>query len=628
MTTKFLLAHISWILLSVTLTAQEQKVHPSHPQSSMVSNAAKKSEVQHSSLFLSVDHTTPGDKWAVSVKPISSREHSSEKVRMIKERKLPQKINSYLPSNGIESYGRAVYPEIGKNYEANWSIESTPPDNTMAISNGGIVVTANNDGIEYYSASGSFLYFDYWSDFFNDNSLNASLFDPKVIYDSGADRYVLILLHGSNANTSKVLVCFSKTNNPVNGWWVYKLTGNPLGNNGWFDYPALGVSNNEIYVTGNIFTGNSFNQSVVYQIQKAAGYAGQSLNWQYWSDLTASSIEPFSLVPASYGQQGNYGPGIYLVSNESSGDSRIILWDLTDDMSGAPQMNGYTINTEAYSPAANALQAGTSDQLDNGDCRVQSAFYLNGIVHFVFHSDIGEGWNGINYNRLSVDNSSNESHMYGLQGSYDYSYPAVASFATSNTDPTVMIAFLRCSESSYPEVRVTNCDQDFTWSPSTSVKEGETYVDFLSGEDERWGDYTGISRKHNSADRRVWLAGCYGADINSQSAFNTYKTWVAEVKGGETVSVQDPETTRDVRVFPNPAYNLFTIRFSADGLTPVQIDLFDANGVNIRTLYHDTPKPGENKLTFNQDALTPGTYILSIHSGSQILKNEKLVIVR
>ncbi len=619
---------LSLLLIAQVVVGQVEKIHPHHPQSPVTGTAASKSEMQQEPLFLSIDHNIAGDKWAISVKAISSHEHDMEKVEAIKESKLAQKLNSYRPSDGAESYGRAVYPEIGKNYEANWSTESTPPDNTMAISNAGIVVTANNDGIEYYSASGSFLYFDFWSDFFNDNSLTASLYDPKVIYDSGADRYVLIVLHGSTASTSKVLVCFSKTNNPMNGWWVYKLTGNPLNNNGWFDYPSLGVSNNEIYVTGNIFRGNSFNQPVVYQIAKAAGYAGQSIDWQYWSDLTANSIEPFSLVPASYGQQGNYGPGIYFVSSESSGDSRIVLWDLTDDMSGSPQLVGYTINTEAYSPAANAFQAGTSDQLDNGDCRIQSAFYLNGIVHFVFHSDIGDGWNGINYNRLNVATSTNESHMYGLQGSYDYAYPAVASFATSNTDPTVMIAFLRCSENSYPEVRVTNCDRDFTWSPSTSVKEGETYVDFLSDDVERWGDYTGICRKHNSADPRVWLAGCYGADINSQSSYNTYKTWVAEVKSGETVSVQDPQIREDLRVFPNPTYNLFNIRFTADGLTPVQIDLYDAHGSLVKNLYADTPKPGENKLTFNQDALTPGTYILSIHSGPQILKNEKLVIVR
>jgi hypothetical protein len=544
----------------------------------------------------------------------------------IKRSKAALKRNSVLSNPAAESGSRAVVPAIGTNFEANWSIDGVPPDNTIAISNGGLIVTANNDGIEYYNTSGDYLYFDFWADFFNDNSLTASIYDPKVIYDSGADRFVMVVLHGSNENNSKVLVCFSKTNNPQNGWWVYKLTGNPLNNHCWFDYPALGVSNNEVYVTGNLFAGNSFSESVVYQINKTGGYNGQTLSWDFWSGLT-SSPEPFTLFPASFGQQGNYGPGIYLVSSESAGDNKIAFWDLTDDLTGAPQLLSYTINTTDYSPAANAYQSGTSDVLDNGDCRIQNAFYLNGILHFVFHSDIGEGWNGINYNRLSTVSLTNTSKMFGLQGSYDYAYPAVVSFAGSANDPSVMIAFLRSSEDTYPQVRVVNCDRDFTWSPSTLVKAGETYVDFLGGGEERWGDYSGIARKHNSGDPRIWLAGCYGADISAQNTFNTYKTWVAEVHAGATVGIEQSPINRDLNVFPNPTYDLVQIRFTVTQSEPINIELIDANGRLVKLLYSDTPKLGENKLTFNKGSLTPGTYILSIRSNTQILHNEKLVIL-
>jgi Secretion system C-terminal sorting domain len=607
--------------------AQAPKITPGAGMDAVEVNSASKSLPISTSLLKEINHQVTGDKWAVSVRNITSRKHYTEKVEQIKQAKAALKRSSMLPVPESEKGGRAVNPVIGTDFEANWSTESTPPDNTMAISNGGFIITANNDGIEYYNGSGTFLYFDFWSDFFNDNSLTASIYDPKVIYDSGADRFVLVLLHGSNANTTKVIVSFSKSNNPQDGWWTYTLTGNPLNNNCWFDYPALGVSNNEIYITGNLFAGNSFNQSVIYQIPKAAGYAGQSLDWQYWSGLTSTAFDAFSLVPASFGHQGNYGPGMYFVSNESSGDNEIILWDLTDDMSGTPALNSFAISTTAYSPAANAFQAGTSDQLDNGDCRIQSAFYLNGILHFVFHSDIGEGWNGINYNRLYVSDLEIASDMFGLQGSYDYAYPAVASFSKTANSPNVMIAFLRSSEDTYPQVRVVNCDQDFTWSPSVLVREGENFVDFLSDEVERWGDYTGISRRHNSADPRIWLAGCYGSDISSQGAFNTYKTWVAEVSGGSVVSTDETSMGKDVRVFPNPVYDLIQVVFTMTEREPIQIELLDADGRLVKLLYRDAPKTGENRLTFNKGVLAPGTYILSIRSNTQILHNEKLVIV-
>ena len=618
---------LSFLVTGIT-QGQEKKLSPPLDNNLVEYNAAQKSAPLTTNLFKEITHNESANKWAISVKPTFSRKHYSQDIIDIKETKVQAKINSYNENEELQKSAMTVNPTIGTNFEANWSLFGTPPDNSMAISNGGYIVSANNDGIEYYNASGSFLYFDFWSDFFNDNTLTATLYDPKVIYDSGSDRFVMVVLHGSTASTSKVIVCFSKTNNPQNGWWVYKLTGNPLNNNCWFDYPALGVSNNEIYVTGNLFvTNGSFNQAVVYQIPKAAGYAGNNINWQYWSNLSSTPYDAFTLVPASYGHQGNYGSGIYLVSNKSGGDNKIRLWDLTDDMSGNPALNSYTINTTSYSPSPDASQLGTNDKLDNGDCRIQNAFYLNGIVHYVFHSDIGSGWNGINYNRLTVSNLTNQSSTFGLQGSFDYSYPAVVPFSTSTSDKSVMIAFLRSSSTTYPEVRVVNCDNSMQWSTSTLVKAGETYVNFLTG-DERWGDYTGISRKHNSGTPRIWLAGCYGGNIVSQSAYNTWKTWVAEVYGTSTVGLNDDiSLSNSISMFPNPTYDLINIYFTTETSEKTTIQILDINGRIVKTLYSDTPKVGENKLTFNKGALTAGTYFVSISTSTKILKNEKLIIL-
>ena len=619
---------LAFCILTIGIAqGQEKKETPPLNYELVEKNAAQKSAPLTSTLFKEITHTESTNKWAVAVKPTFSRKHYSQDIIDIKESKIQEKINSYNESEEMQESAMTVNPTIGTNFEANWSMVGVPPDNSMAISNGGAIVTANNDGIEYYNSSGSFLYFDYWSDFFNDNTLTATLYDPKVIYDSGSDRFVMVVLHGSTDSTSKVIVCFSKTNNPQNGWWVYKLTGNPLANNCWFDYPSLGVSNNEIYVTGNLFvTNGSFNQAIVYQIPKAACYAGNNINWQYWSNLSSTPYVATTLVPASNGHQGNYGPGIYLVSNKSGGDNRIRLWDLTDDMSGNPQMNSYSINTTSYSPSVDASQLGTTDKLDNGDCRIQNAFYLNGIVHFVFHSDIGSGWNGINYNRLTVSSSINQSLTFGLSGSFDYSYPAVAPFSTTTSDKSVMIAFLRSSSTTYPQLRVINCDNDMQWSTSTLVKAGETYVNRLTG-DERWGDYTGISRKHNSTTPTIWLAGCYGANIVSQSVNNTWKTWAAEVYGSPNLGLNNISTSSTIKMFPNPTYDLINIYFTTETFEKTIIQIFDINGRVVKTLYSDFPKVGENKLTFNKDALTAGTYFVNISTTSKTLKNEKLIIL-
>ncbi len=569
-----------------------------------------------------------GTKWAVSVRSIKSRTHGDQDLAALKAAKLEQKIASHDPREEPHAASRASDPILGINFEANWTLEQTPPDNSLAISNGGFIVTANNDGIEYYTSSGQFLYFDFWYDFLNDGTLTGSLYDPRVHYDSQRDRFILVLLHGSTPSTSRVIVCFSKTNNPQQGWWVYQLTGNPLGNNAWFDYPAIGVSTNELFITGNLFLNQGpFQQSVIYQISKEDGYTGQNLDWQYWSGLSTSPFPAFSLVPASFGHQGNYGPGLYFVSSRSGGDNQVRMWIITDDMAGNPEMESYPIPVSAYSPAPNGFQLGTDNELDNGDCRIQNAFYLNGILHYVMHSDIGDGWNGIHYNRLNVVNLQNQTSTFGLQGSYDYSYPAVASFATSATDRSVMIAFLRTSAETYPQARVVNCDHSMEWSSSTLIKSGETYVNFLSGDTERWGDYTGIARRHSSATPRVWVAGSYGADIPGQDAYNTFKTQVAEIYGNPTVSVDAPMDEGSFQVFPNPAYDLVRIAFTLDTRQPVTIEIVDAQGRIIRQLYHDTPSAGENRLSFNKGALPAGLYTVIIRTDQNLLAREPIILV-
>jgi hypothetical protein len=613
------------ILFFSFLFAQEVKIMPSSEHAAEIHQAAQKSTIQSSGLFKDINQSISSTKWAVSVRPTFSRKHYSEEIAAIKRLKLETKLQT-VTGAAEQPKTSVANPVIGTNFEANWTLAGTPPDNSMAISNGGYIVSANNDGIEYYGDAGSFLYSDYWSDFFNDNSLTSMIYDPKVIYDSGADRFVLVVLHGSTAATSKVLVCFSKTNNPSDGWWVYKLTGNPLNNNCWFDYPNLGVSNNEIYISGNLFvTNGSFNQALVYQIPKAAGYSGANINWQYWHNMTATPFSAFTLVPASYGHQGNYGPGIYFVSSQSGGNNQIRLWDLSDDMSGNPTMTSYTVNTTAYSPAADAAQQGTNDKLDNGDCRIQNAFYLDGVIHYVFHSDIGSGWNGINYNRLTVSSLANQSSTFGLQGSFDYSFPAVIPFSNTPTDRSVMIAFLASSGSTYPQVRVVQCDHTLQWSASTQVKSGETHVDFVNG-DERWGDYTGISRRHNSANLEIWLAGCYGADITLQK-YNTYKTWIAEVYGSSIVQRDETLAIPEVSLFPNPTYDFIQILFTTHNDEPVSIQIMDLQGKLVRVLYQDTPKIGTNKLMFNKEALSAGTYFINITTPTQTLKNEKIIIL-
>ena len=515
------------VFISTNIFAQEQKVKLD--ESKKLGSAKRSQEFT----MLCLGEINPSTS-ALKGKSIA-KNLLCEREPKIPDYKLLEKIkNKKLllkkQQNNLDNYKipyselntQSVIPVVGSNWLGNENNQSSPLDNSIAISDGGIIVSVANTTIEIDDMASNNLYYNDIPTFFNDLTISNTC-DPVILYDKLSDRFIFFFQEcSSNSANSYLCLCFSKTNNPATGgWWKYKLTGNPLNNSCWFDYPKIAVSNNELYITGNLFTnGSTFNQSILYQIPKNSGYNGGAISWQYWSNISGA---PFTLLPVGNGQGLSYGPGCFLVSTTAAGASNIKLYDLTDDMSATnEQLNYYSVSTSAYSPAGNALQLGTSCKLDNGDCRVLSGFYLNGIIHFVFHSDFGSGWNGINYNRLTVGTLTNQSLKFGLVGN-DYSYPSVVSYASLATDKSVMIGFGRAASSIYPEVRVVNCDDLGNWSGSTLVKSSSSYVTYTSATKERWGDYTGTTRKHNSSTPSIWMNGMYGTTVHN------WNTWIAEI---------------------------------------------------------------------------------------------------
>ena len=446
---------------------------------------------------------------------------NNELIEEIKKEKLKNKFTGTKDLK--EQASKSITPVVGNNWLGNLNSGTSPLDNNIAIANNGIIVSVANSTIEIDDENGNLLYYNDLVSFFNDGVIQ-QVCDPTVLYDNIADRFILFFQESSSISSqSKLCVCFSKSNNPsVDGWWKYKFTGNPLNDNSWFDYPKMAISDNELYITGNLFYegSNTYNQSVVYQFNKLNGYNGGSVNWLYYHNISGN---PSTLLPVGNGQGSSFGPGCFLVSTNSSGSSSLNLYDLTDDITGNPVLNHYTVSTSSYTPAANAAQLGTNCFLDNGDCRALSGFYLNGYIHFVFHSDIGSGWNGINYNRLNINALTNQSATFGLSGQFDYSYPSICSFSTTSNDKSVLIGFGRTGSSIYPEIRVVNCDDAMNWSSSTLVKSSTSFVSHTSSTEERWGDYTGMTRRNNAAVPTAWMNGMFG---NSN---NKWDTWIAEI---------------------------------------------------------------------------------------------------
>jgi hypothetical protein len=190
---------------------------------------------------------------------------SSDVIELKKSKTKNRSVSSSSSKIDARTTKSNKVPVVTKSFEGNLFNGGAPPDNSLAISNGGLIVSAVNANVIVYNTTGSLLWFGSFWDIFKNPALTEIIYDPIVMYDSEADRFVFIAIHGFSSVKSKVLVAFSKSNNPVEGWYTYELSGNPFNNNCWLDYPKLGISNNEIFITGNLFNDfTGFNEAIIF----------------------------------------------------------------------------------------------------------------------------------------------------------------------------------------------------------------------------------------------------------------------------------------------------------------------------------------------------------------------------
>ncbi len=101
----------------------------------------------------------------------------------------------------------------------------------------------------------------------------------------------------------------------------------------------------------------------------------------------------------------------------------------------------------------------------------------------------------------------------------------------------------------------------------------------------------------------------------------------APVAPGNDLFTKKAETTsNEVLVFPNPASSQTSLSFNSHQKGVANISLFDING---RTIWSKTiaVSIGNNQSSFDVHGLRPGTYMLRLQNGNDIV-NKKIIVIR
>lgn len=571
---------------------------------------------------------------------------NSEKARLLK---LKNKLSLKYPRNYINKFNHKSSStdtiKIERGFKGNSYNGRVPNDNTLAISNDGIIVSGINSRYLFYDTNNdSILNEGFFNDFTGSfpQYNTVSKYDPKFIYDRNEDRFIITFLIGTIYQNSNICVAFSSSNNPLDPWNVYILSGNPLGTNHWTDYPAIALNEDELFITGNLLQNNmpwqtAFQQSLIWQIDKFDGFDGNdSLDFDIWSNIIDDTINIRNIHPVRGARELQKTKQYFLSNKNFSAESDTIYMIEIDNTlnSGSANLHLHRLSlNDHYFLSPNGQQT-NGKELSTNDSRVLGAIIDESWIQYVHHSmDTSSGTSAI-YHGLITNYNSPSPTIEGeiiSDSIIDFGYPNIASTAINIDEKECVIGFNYTSSIDTNGIACIYMNNDNIYTSKQIVKEGKAPIDVLSGNLDRWGDYFGIQRVYNNPCK-VWMSGMYG-EINENGS------WISKVSVSDTCRTPeppiifeppfvDPDTTF---VDGNISYNFSNdmdfiyFDFIINETQVLVVELFDIKGSLIKELYNDKVNSGENRISINSYYMNSGMYFIRIRNNNDVLFTEKII---
>jgi len=536
--------------------------------------------------------------------------------KQIQSQKYPRKksLKSINKSSNIPSFN------IENGFEGNLYNNKVPNDNTLAISNDGIILAGINSSYIIYDTNNDSLLLSSTLNSMTLDFMNLRFvkkYDPKFIYDHNEDRFIVVFLVGNKPLNSHVCVAFSSSNNPMDDWNVYMLEGDALSTGHWTDYPAISVTEDDLFITGNLLLDGvswqlGFNQSIIWQIDKENGYSGaDSLSFNLWSDIKDDSINIRNIHPVR-GARELQDKNQYLLSNKNfslESDSLYLIKIENSQKSLNSELSIQRITLEDhYFLSPNGKQY-NGKELATNDSRVLGGIIDKDWIQFVQHSmDTNYGTAGI-YHGIIYNYDTNpyvESSIIS-DSIIDFGYPNIASTGINPNEKECVIGFNYTSISDTNGVSCIYMNNNEIYSNFTKLHRGIRAIDRLNGNIDRWGDYSGIQRKYDDPCR-TWISGMFGK-IGSNGS------WISSISTSDTCREPlphlflEPAYNQGV-LFPNPSKDFVNYDFTIEENLDLKISIFSIEGKLVTVLYSDLVNSGPNRLSFDISNLKVGSYLL------------------
>jgi hypothetical protein len=386
------------------------------------------------------------------------------------------------------------------------------------------------------------------------------LFDPKVVYDPFADRYLVVALeHTDNPQVSRILIAATNdgdpgdAGNPAGTWFLEAINSFEVigGANSWADFPGLAVDEEAIYITGNMFNfglPRVYGGSRVWIVNKTTVYDGVPQN------LAANRYDPYALTgldatsgtlqPAQiYGTVAQAAAvGTFLVNTQRAGagaNESLTIITITQPLNnpGFVQRQIEVGNVDdTGAPFLNAPQSGTNFRIATNDNSALNAVWRNGSLYTVNTvippvGDPNAGQATVHWYHVST--AGNYSLLrQGNVGAEDLGPGTFTFFGAVAVDEfdNIGIGFSASNGAIFPGAYYALIAAGTSEVPDTSgplvngvVRETGTlaagldyYIRSPASGSSRWGDYSTISLDPDG--RRFWVYNQYAIARGSLNA--------------------------------------------------------------------------------------------------------------
>jgi hypothetical protein len=386
---------------------------------------------------------------------------------------------------------------------------NVPPDPELAVGPSHVIAVVNV-AFQIYGKNGNSLAGPTtFASFMDADSDCTGVFDPNVLYDEEADRFIL----GIDADGTDYCIAVSQTPDPTSSWNLYSFK-TASARRDFFDYPHAGVGRDAIYMGANIFRGNFFKEGRVWAFDKWAMYQGQAASSVSWGlGSNEDTPQPLNLHGFNQGLWPSSGPHYILTETGYNGrDYTVFAWNDPFGANSFSTVGTFDLNAATGVSAGmpvNVPQLG-GQTLQANDFRPQDFEYHSGFAWTSNTISCNPGGGTVDCVRWAqIDPASAtvvDAGVYASAGEYR----TFADLAV-NACGDMAVGYTKSSSSMYPGIWYTgrqSSDPAGTLQAETELKAGEiTYTSFESSAPRRWGDYTEMTIDPDGAT--FWYLGEY-----------------------------------------------------------------------------------------------------------------------